>query len=441
MATIYCSHTGSNTAPYDTKAKAAKTLAAAIAAMTAAGDVILVDHTHTGDNALASDTSYILNYSCAIIAIDFSTDALAEMGTSAWIGHSSSNRWVRFTGAGNATHFLRGLTLRETGGDNIEVNYGADSHMAVEACYFWLGGSYASSVIRLGAGSTTPATTTIARNCTFRFDDVDGRIEVGGIVKMFGCSLAAESVAITALLDLSGVGGALYAEGCDFSDMGSGYLIDALNALSLSVTLVNCKLGSGFVPLASQTGFAPELYLYNCNAGDVHYFFGHYDPLGSCVAYTSIHANDGPTYDGATEFAWRIDTTARATLYNPYISPWVSTYHDGTSAITPRLEILRDGSSTAFDDDEVWGEFSYQGTSGYPISTIVNDRVTLLGTPAAQATGMGTGSWTGESGTAWSGKLAPASSITPAEIGELRARVCVGLASATVYVDPQIRIS
>lgn len=56
MATIYCSHTGSNTAPYDTKAKAATTLAAAIAAMTAAGDVILVDHTHTGDNALASDT-------------------------------------------------------------------------------------------------------------------------------------------------------------------------------------------------------------------------------------------------------------------------------------------------------------------------------------------------------------------------------------------------
>jgi len=261
--------------------------------------------------------------------------------------------------------------------------------MAVEACYFWLGGSYSVSTIRLGAGSTGSATTTIARNCTFRFDDVDGRIEVGGIVKMFGCSLAAESAAITALLKVSAVGCALYAEGCDFSDMGSGYLIDTLAALSLSATLVNCKLGSGFVPLASQTGFAPELYLYNCDAGDVHYFFGHYDPLGSCVAYTSIYANDGPTYDGATEFAWRIDTTARATLYNPYISPWVSTYHDGTSAITPRLEILRDGSSTAFDDDEVWCEVSYQGTSGYPISTIVDDRVTLLGTPAAQATGMG----------------------------------------------------
>ena len=50
MATIYCSPTGNNTAPYDTKAKAATTLAAAIAAMTAAGDVILVD-LRTGDNA------------------------------------------------------------------------------------------------------------------------------------------------------------------------------------------------------------------------------------------------------------------------------------------------------------------------------------------------------------------------------------------------------
>ena len=439
MATIYCSHTGSNTSPYDTKAKAATTLATAIAAMTADGDVILIDHTHTGDNALAANTTYTLSYSCAIIAIDFSTDALAEMGTSTWIGNSSASRSVQFAGTANRTHFLRGLTLRVIGSNSIVVG-NSDSHTAVEACYLWLDGASVKS-IKLGANSEGAAATTIARNCTFRFDHVDGSIAIGGIVRMVGCSLAAESVAITSLFRVDVGGGALYAEGCDFSEMGSKNLIATHNSHSLSATLVNCKLGSGFVPLASQTGFAPELYLYNCDAGDVHYFFGHYDPLGSCVVYTSIYANDGPTYDGATEFAWRIDTSARATLYNPYISPWVSTYHDGTSAITPRLEILRDGSSTAFDDDEVWGEFSYQGTSGYPISTIVNDRVTLLGTPAAQATGMGTGSWTGESGTAWSGKLAPASSITPAEIGELRARVCVGLASATVYVDPQIRIS
>jgi hypothetical protein len=66
----------------------------------------------------------------------------------------------------------------------------------------------------------------------------------------------------------------------------------------------------------------------------------------------------------------------------------------------------------------------------------------LSGTPAAQTTGaLGAGDWTGENATSWFGKLHTTSTITPAEIGMLRARVCVGLASATVYVDPYIRVS
>src|SRR5574337_1023138 len=39
------------------------------------------------------------------------------------------------------------------------------------------------------------------------------------------------------------------------------------------------------------------------------------------------------------------------------------------------------------------------------------------------------------------GKLEAPSPITPAEIGDLAARVCVGAPSATVYIDPQIRVA
>jgi hypothetical protein len=88
----------------------------------------------------------------------------------------------------------------------------------------------------------------------------------------------------------------------------------------------------------------------------------------------------------------------------------------------------------------VWGEFSYQGTSGFSLSTIVNDKMALAGTAADQTTGaLGAGDWTGENATSWFGKLNPTSAITPAEIGHLRARVCVGEPEITVYVDPQIR--
>ena len=66
----------------------------------------------------------------------------------------------------------------------------------------------------------------------------------------------------------------------------------------------------------------------------------------------------------------------------------------------------------------------------------------LAGAPAAQTTGdLGAGDWTGENATSWFGKLNPTSTITPAEIGMLRARVCVGVASQTVYVDPYIRVA
>ena len=66
--------------------------------------------------------------------------------------------------------------------------------------------------------------------------------------------------------------------------------------------------------------------------------------------------------------------------------------------------------------------------------------MTLLGTPADQAESIKSGAdWTGENAAAWFGKLDSGAAITPAEIGHIRARVCVGEPSITVYVDPQIR--
>ena len=82
----------------------------------------------------------------------------------------------------------------------------------------------------------------------------------------------------------------------------------------------------------------------------------------------------------------------------------------------------------------------YKGTSGYPITTLVSDRMTPLGTPANQSDGAGTGSWTGEGGTAKSLKL-EAGSISPAENGHIRCRIAVGAASVSdIYVDPEIRV-
>jgi hypothetical protein len=93
-----------------------------------------------------------------------------------------------------------------------------------------------------------------------------------------------------------------------------------------------------------------------------------------------------------------------------------------------------------FQNDEVWAEFIYKGTTGFVLGTIVNDSMALFGSPADQtASSKGASDWTGETGTAGYFKLNTTATITPTEIGNLSARVCVGEPSITVYVDPQIR--
>lgn len=230
--------------------------------------------------------------------------------------------------------------------------------------------------------------------------------------------------------------------GCDLSAV-TGTLVGDCTNYSLEAIFTNCKLGSGVTPLASQTvanSGGGSCWLFNCSSGDQHYHFEHHNALGSTVMETGIYANDGALYDGTNHVTWKIVTSPNASFYAPYISPWMEQYHDGTSAITPILEIVRSGSATAYQNDEIWGEWTYQATSGSTRSSFVDDRKEPLASPADQTTGdLGAGDWTGENATSWFGKLAPASAITPAEIGMLRARVCVGEPSITVYIDPTIR--
>jgi hypothetical protein len=200
-------------------------------------------------------------------------------------------------------------------------------------------------------------------------------------------------------------------------------------------------LGASFVALAAQTSTSiggGSCLLLDCSAGDIHYFLGHYDALGETTVDTSIYATDNIN---DTNLSWKIVTTANVSYATPYRSPWFPAYNDNTStAITPSLEIVRSGSATAYKDDEVWSEWLYPGTSGYPKAVLVSDARGLVATAADQTTGaLGASDWSGENATSWFGKLAPTASFTPSEVGHIQARVCVGKASSTVYVDPQIR--
>jgi hypothetical protein len=361
-----------------------------------------------------------------------------------FIGNSSSNRAITLGGAYKV--YVYGVAFLVTGSvnDNITISITDGAHYELESCKLWNKTNTTGSRIVFGGTSTQNAYAKL-KNCDLWFGNTSqGILKQSCEIELINCAINA-SGASPATLIVTGTAGSSYLsfEGCDLSKV-TGTLVGVQSTVPLNVWFINCELGAGVTPLATQTPAnlsAGECWLYNCASGDTHYHIAHYNAFGSTTVDTGIYSNDGASPDnGATRTTWKVSGTANASYYTPYLSPWIDRYHGGTSAITPYLECLRDNSSGAvYTDDQVWSEWSYQGTSGYTLSTIVSDRMALAGTPADQtASGKTASDWTGETGTPGLFKLQPTSTITPAEIGHLRARVCVG-GEYTVYVDPQIR--
>jgi hypothetical protein len=437
MATYHCWSGGSNTAPYDTWAKAATTFTTAVGAASANGDEIKVHRTHTEE--LAADTVYTFLANVAVICVNKdAADVLATMGTGAWIGNSTTNRSVTIVGARKL--FLRGITFRTAGATLDTINFGSDGgHYEFEQCYIWNGNTNASGFIRLGGGNDAQQFLRF-NGTTFRFGAAGQFLQVSASVVCESCLITAAGSAPTNLVQFNATdpgGCTIVFEDCDLSHVGSGNIAGDATTAAGCVVLRSCQMGTGFVLLAAQTvanRSGAEVYAYDCSDGDTHLEFAYANALGTLTTDRAIYFTSG-----AAAMSWKIVTTANAGFYSPFRAPWINLYHTGTSTVTPYLEILRDGSSTAYQDNQVWAEVSAKTFTPDVRGEFVSDRMTVLGTPANQAAGAGTGSWTGEGGTAWSGKIDSGASLTPANIGYLRARPVVGAASITVYVDPQIR--
>lgn len=413
------------------------TYTAALAVATLAGDVIKVHKTHTEE--LAADTPYTHQNNIEVICVDKdASDALATMGTGAWIGNSTTNFGIVMGGARRV--YFYGITLRTAGtaGDTFSIAGTDGAHFEYESCYFWHGNTNSSGGITVGAQDAQVFVK--AKNCTFRFNLGSHRINVGGRLFVEGGNLAATGTIPTGGLFIAAVtdpgGAAVDATGFDASYLGSNPVVGNATTNAFTVRLSQCKLGTSFVLLATQTNLnrsSAEVFAFDCASGDTHGLFAYANPMGSVVSDTGIYFTSG-----AAAQSWKIVTTANCSYYTPFETPWFGYYNTATTAITPYVEILRDGSTTAYQDDEVWLDVMAKTTSGSTQSSLTTDRMTLLGTPANHAAGAGLGSWTGESGTAWSGKMVMAS-LTPAEVGHIQARIVVGEPSITVYADPQIR--
>lgn len=439
MATYYVSNLGSNTAPYESWAAAATSIGT-VAALIVAGDVILVDRDHQESSA-GSNVTFAAPALVFCVDKDAS-DAPAKMHDGSGYLRATSTVSHGFIFAAGSENYLYGINLVHagTGAQVLQVSTGSGASVVYENCRVAIENTSHSGWICFGANDHPGEVRLL--NTDFVTAHPSNRMRVGRRVKItggswtiFGGGSAPLSAVSYDLVDPGGV--TLEVEGSDWSSLGAAYLVGGANVSSCVLRLSQCRLGSDYRfidPSSTPASLAnAEIYVNDCASGDEQGLFAYANQLGSVVSDASVKYTGGVAGQ-----SWKITTTALASLYSPFRTPWVSKYNASTGTpFTPRLEVLRDGSATAYNNDEVWGEFLAKATFGTPQSSFFSDRVVVRGTPAAQASG--TDTWDGENATHWAGKVDAGSAITPREVGDLLARVCVGAPSSVVYVDPFIR--
>lgn len=446
MTDYFVASGGSNTSPYDTWAKAATSLATALTAASSDGDRVIIQHdaVPTANKEASGDTIYTAAAAISIISSTNSgtnTITPAAMGTSNWIGNSTTNTYIMISCVANKTLYIYGVTLRTAGStaDNLYLTY-TSGHYIYENCYFWNGNSATTSNITIGTATATDECFVLLRDCTLRFGAPEQRLRTrSGAAALENCTVSSSGSAPTALVGgLSTISGPITFDGCDLSFVNTS-LAENQTIGPRHITFKNCKLPTSYIAMNAQTAAGKagcDVLLLDCHSGDEHIHIGHYNGFGETTVSTGIYANDNI---GDSNLSWKVVGTSSSAYSTPYQTPWVEVYHAGTSAITPYLEICRSGSSTAYNNNEVWAEFAYKGSSGSTKASFSGDGMALAGSAAAQTNSSKSASdWTGENATSWFGKIDSGSSITPAEAGHIRARVCVAGAN-TIYVDPQIR--
>ena len=197
---------------------------------------------------------------------------------------------------------------------------------------------------------------------------------------------------------------------------------------------------TGSVSSVEPTLPSSRLSLYNCDSADTNYRLIIKDFSGSIFSETTIVRTGGAT-DGTTPISWRMVCNSNANdSFYPLVSDPISVWNETVgSALTITVEILHD-SATALEDDEVWVDVEYLGTSGRPLGATASDhRADVLTTAVAQTSSSET--WT-TTGLTNPNKQKLSVTLTPQEKGFITARVFLAKAAAyTIYVDPEITVT
>lgn len=440
MADLYVKHTGSNTAPYNSWATAATTLATAMAEA-AAGDTVYVASTHVESSATSISLAGpgTLAAPIRILSVTEATPPTTETAgasiTTTTSGSFSLPGSVIFDG------IVLDIGSASSAASINVANATANHNLVFRNATFNLNGNNSSSRVAIGSASSGAAgVKALFDGCAFRFSHTSASLQSNSAeVRFVGCNIASGGAATTVVYrgQTGNHKSQAFFDGCDLSNAAtSATLANTLGGGS-SAVFKNCKLPAGWSGvLASGLSAGARVSMYNCDSGNTNYRMQIAEYHGDIYSDTAIYRTGGAS-DGTTPLSWRMVTNANAVKDAlALMSDEIVVWNDTTgSARTLTIEIAQEGG-TALKDDEVWVEVQYLGAAN-TLGSIVTDRKTnLLAAGVDQTTS--TVAWTGLT-TPTKQKLAV--TFTPGKAGPIYARVYLAKPSTTVYVCPKAEIT
>jgi hypothetical protein len=443
MTTYFVSNSGSNTSPFDTEAKAATTLAGAMA-VAVAGDTVKVSSTHTETAGAALTYTFPTTPGLQVLCVTFNGSGTGALNTGGSMNVGAANSAMSIA---SGFAYIYGLTF--AGGTNnntackLNIESGtAATNLVFESCTFSAPSANASGSTNVGASGSASNTECSLEfiNCTFSNGGAGHVTSIrNGNIKFDNLALAGTAQTTLFQTNAGNVFNVLFT-GCDLSNLAWTNLMSVAGGGTGVIVFRQCKMRSGFTTTTGSwvDGGSFDLILQDCDSGDNHYTFTKNNYFGTITTSSSVYADAS---DGTDSMSWLMASSANAKFQTPLVSPQIVTFNSAIgSGLTSTVETNNDG--TTFKNNELWQETLAKVTSGFPLGTWNKGSRAADITNAGSSQSTSTKTWTGTGGfgAAVRQKLV-SSSFTPQEVGPIATVVKLAKASASVYVSPRVAIA
>ena len=296
--------------------------------------------------------------------------------------------------------------------------------------------------------NTTSAGILIWNNCTVSFANAAHSVEAGVTVNFIwqntGSVLASGSTVPTNLFSCV-TGGRLSnvtLEALDLSQITSGLYNFGVSNTMGNWLIKDCKLNAG-LSIPTPPAFGHTFQFVRSDSGGTAYKSARYQYEGVETTETSITRVGGAADPAGQAQSRKIVTTTNSQWLRPFRAEPYAIWNAVTGANVTVTVYGTINSGTLPNNDEVFLEVEYLGSSSQPLGTIkTTTKANVLAANAAVASDGST--WNGGgSGAGWSPfKLTTTlSSPQPGMAGYIHVRVRAAKASTTYYLDPQIVLS